>query len=126
MRAVYQQQVRFEHCDPAGIVFYPRYIEMLQEVLEAWGAEYGETFAAGAQLALTQLRARFLRPSHLGDTLSFSLQVQAQSATQLAMDCRVLCGEEKRVELELRLGCLRRGDVLEWAELPRPQHGGAG
>ena len=28
------QTVRFQHCDPAGIVFYPRYYEMLNLTVE--------------------------------------------------------------------------------------------
>ena len=26
--------IRFRHCDPAGIVFYPRFIEMAHSVVE--------------------------------------------------------------------------------------------
>ena len=28
-----QRKVRFQHCDPAGIVFYPRYFEMINSVV---------------------------------------------------------------------------------------------
>ena len=31
--------VEFHHCDPAGIVFYPRYFEMLNSVVEEWFGE---------------------------------------------------------------------------------------
>ena len=30
--------VRFQHCDPAGIVFYPRYFEMISQSVEEWFA----------------------------------------------------------------------------------------
>ncbi|MDQ8031558.1 4-hydroxybenzoyl-CoA thioesterase [Bordetella genomosp. 1] len=29
-------EVRFRHCDPAGIVFYPRYFEMINDFVENW------------------------------------------------------------------------------------------
>ncbi|WP_459616834.1 acyl-CoA thioesterase [Bordetella sp. 2513F-2] len=29
-------EVRFRHCDPAGIVFYPRYFEMINDFVEEW------------------------------------------------------------------------------------------
>ncbi|MFJ1299751.1 acyl-CoA thioesterase [Pseudomonadota bacterium AL_CKDN230030165-1A_HGKHYDSX7] len=29
-------EVRFRHCDPAGIVFYPRYFEMINDFVEHW------------------------------------------------------------------------------------------
>ena len=28
--------VLFRHCDVAGIVFYPRYVEMVNDVIERW------------------------------------------------------------------------------------------
>ena len=39
--AVFQREqvVRFGHCDPAGIVFFPRYFEMLNELVEDWFAQ---------------------------------------------------------------------------------------
>src|SRR5260370_493059 len=33
---VSQVQVLFRHCDPAGIVFYPRYFEMVNDLVEEW------------------------------------------------------------------------------------------
>ena len=33
------RKVRFEHCDPAGIVFYPRYFEMINGTVEDWFEE---------------------------------------------------------------------------------------
>jgi len=32
----YTQKVMFQHCDPAGIVFYPRYFEMVNATVEEW------------------------------------------------------------------------------------------
>ena len=29
-------EVGFRHCDPAGIVFYPRYAEMVNDTVEHW------------------------------------------------------------------------------------------
>lgn len=28
--------IRFAHCDPAGIVFFPRYLEMFNNLIEDW------------------------------------------------------------------------------------------
>nr|WP_251864695.1 acyl-CoA thioesterase [Achromobacter sp. Marseille-Q4962] len=33
---VSEVEVRFRHCDPAGIVFYPRYFEMINDFVEEW------------------------------------------------------------------------------------------
>lgn len=39
--ARFQQKIRlsFKHCDPAGLVFHPRYVEMVSEVVEAFFAD---------------------------------------------------------------------------------------
>lgn len=34
-----QQKIKFNHCDLAGIVFYPRFFEMLNELVEDWFEE---------------------------------------------------------------------------------------
>ena len=40
-------QIEFNHCDPAGIVFYPRYFEMVNSVVENFFREVaGHSFAA--------------------------------------------------------------------------------
>jgi len=31
-----QKLVRFQHCDPAGIVFYPQYFVLFHELIEDW------------------------------------------------------------------------------------------
>lgn len=33
---VKKSKIRFGHCDSAGIVFYPRYFEMLNDLVEDW------------------------------------------------------------------------------------------
>ena len=30
------KQIRFHHCDPAGIVFYPQYFVLMNELVEDW------------------------------------------------------------------------------------------
>ena len=38
--------IRFAHCDPAGIVFFPRYLEMFNDLIEDWcREELGVSFA---------------------------------------------------------------------------------
>ena len=35
----FHQKVLFKHCDPAGIVFFPRYYEMVNDCVEAFFAD---------------------------------------------------------------------------------------
>ena len=54
------KRVRFAHCDPAGIVFYPRYFEMLNELVEAFRSTLEEV--ADADLILHVVDASHPEP----------------------------------------------------------------
>lgn len=68
-------RVRFAHVDGAGIVFYPRYFEMLNAAVEDWFAQaLGADFRTmhqerGIGVPTVKLEAEFLSPSMLGDEL---------------------------------------------------------
>ena len=75
------RRVRFADCDAAGIVFFPRYFEMLNGVVEDWfagplDASFRELhMERGVSVPTAAVEARFLAPSRLEDDLTFSLAV---------------------------------------------------
>ena len=75
-------QIEFNHCDPAGIVFYPRYFEMVNSVIENFFADVvGRSFASmhfGADngVPTVAIEAAFQRPSRLGEKVRFTLRVE--------------------------------------------------
>ena len=75
-------QIEFNHCDPAGIVFYPRYFEMVNSVIENFFADVvGRSFASmhfGATngVPTVAIEAVFQKPSRLGDKVRFTLRVE--------------------------------------------------
>ncbi len=77
MNWIYQRQelVRFGSCDPAGIVFYPRYFEMLNAVVEDWftdglGIDYAQLLGTRRiGMPSVHLAADFKRVSRMGDRL---------------------------------------------------------
>ncbi len=104
MTAVYHKewQVRFADTDPAGIVFYPRYFEMVNGLVEDWfedrlGWSFREQLLEEKVGTPTvHLEADFLRPSILGDRLTLSLAVLALGATSCTISVTGTCGDEKR------------------------------
>jgi 4-hydroxybenzoyl-CoA thioesterase len=75
-----RQLVRYFHCDPGGIVYFPRFFEMFNAVLEDWFAEaldcpWGTDLMGARKLSIPTLaiRVEFLRASRLGETLAFAL-----------------------------------------------------
>lgn len=73
--------VRFADCDPAGIVFYPRYFEMINGVVEDWMAtalNWSFSYLVMERqegLPTVKIDCEFLSPSRMGDELLFELKV---------------------------------------------------
>jgi 4-hydroxybenzoyl-CoA thioesterase len=100
--------IRFAHCDPAGIVFFPRYVEMFNNLVEDWCRdELGFTFAEihkgrGWGLPTVHLDVDFVAPSFIGEILSASLNVRAIGTTSLTLAIRFRGpdgGERVRAEM---------------------------
>jgi len=84
-------QVRFAHCDLAGIVFYPRYIEMFNNLVEDWCGDIGIPFAEirggrGLGLPVVHVEADFAAPSRTGEILSATLEVRHVGTSSLKLE----------------------------------------
>lgn len=81
MKFTSQLAIRFAHCDPAGIVFYPRYFEMINGVVEDWCADgLGMSFhemhvRRGIGLPTVHIETDFIKAAELGETLLAELSV---------------------------------------------------
>ncbi len=75
------RRILFADCDPAGIVFYPRYFEIINETVEAWFAEALDQnwrrliLEEGRGVPLAHIEVDFQAPSRLYDDLDVSLAV---------------------------------------------------
>lgn len=79
MRFIREKTLHFQHCDPAGIIFYPQYFVLFHEVLENWwteglGIPYGD-YIRRQRLGVPAVRteAEFFAQAWLGDVLRFEL-----------------------------------------------------
>lgn len=85
------RRVRFADCDAAGIVFFPRYFEMLSGVVEDWFAgplkmSFRELHMEhGASVPTAAVEARFIAPSRIEDDLDFSLVVTKLGSTSCGL-----------------------------------------
>jgi 4-hydroxybenzoyl-CoA thioesterase len=75
------QLIRFHHCDPAGIVFYPEYLVIIDELIEDWFTEGMQTSFADLHaidrigIPAARIEVDFLSPSKIGDVLCLQLVV---------------------------------------------------
>ena len=74
-----QKLVRFHHCDPAGIVFYPQFYVLLHEVQEDFLAHIGhpehEMIASGYGVPIVDMKTEFLGMCRNGDLLDITLSL---------------------------------------------------
>lgn len=96
--------VRFQHCDPAGIVFYPRYFEMFNLLVETWfdealGLPFGELHLnQGYGVPTVRTEADFKAPSRLDDKLVLSLSVQDVGRSRISLLLQIL-GEDRQLRV---------------------------
>ena len=114
---VSRQLVRFSHCDPAGIVFYPRFFDMFNAAQEDWFAQgldcpWGGDYMGPRNLRLPSLNitAEFIRACRMSETIAFHLWVTrlGRSTLELAL--------EGRVEGETRLRAALTDCVIDFAK----------
>ncbi|KAF7964041.1 4-hydroxybenzoyl-CoA thioesterase [Cupriavidus sp. UYMU48A] len=89
-----QHRIRFSECDPAGIVFYPQYFVMFNNLMEAW---IDELLPEGFQGLIGQrrtgmptvhLEADFRAISRMGDDVTLSLDVMRLGSKSITLAWR--------------------------------------
>ena len=89
MKFTTQKLVRFHHCDPAGIVFYPQFYYLLHEVQEDFLAHIGfpehVLIAGGMGLPIVDMKTEFLGMCRNGDELTMTLELTRIGGASLRM-----------------------------------------
>jgi len=100
------RRIRFEHCDPAGIVFFPQYLVMFVSHLEDWiveelGIPYAQLIGARrVGLPTVSLSCEFLHPSRMGDEVTLGLRVAKIGNRSIALELD--CSDDERVRVRMR------------------------
>lgn len=84
-------RIRFRHCDPAGIVFFPRWFELLNDVVEDWfdrglGCDF-QTLHEEMQCGIPALHteADYRAPGRLGEDTHWRLGVAELGGSSLGL-----------------------------------------
>ncbi|MGA7971378.1 MAG: thioesterase family protein [Pseudolabrys sp.] len=117
--------VRFSHCDPAGIVYFPHYFDMFNGVIEDWytqeldydyaellmGSKYGFPFV--------HIDCDFKIPSRMGDVIDLTLLVEriGRSSLGIVIVCHRNGLERLRAHMVTAMMSL---DTNEPVPLPQP------
>lgn len=97
---VFRQEVLFRHCDPAGIVFFPRFFEMLNDSMEAYfaavvGMAYSDMLKEHG-MPTVALETQFVEACRHGEVLDISVRCRrvGNSSTDFRYEAR--CGDSLR------------------------------
>jgi 4-hydroxybenzoyl-CoA thioesterase len=105
----YRTPLRFAHCDPAGIAYYPRYFEILDAAVEDWTevalgvsrAAMHRDMALGTPMV--SLTASFAAISRHGDLLDVGIVVNEVGRTSVTLAATVTCGGEVRFGVNFKI-----------------------
>ena len=99
--------IRFHHCDPAGIVFYPQYFVLFNELVEDWfnqglGIDFAKFHVEqGMGVPMGSIVCRFVSPSKVGEMLRLSLSIKRIGTSSLDLNVTGKFGGEIRVQAKL-------------------------
>ncbi|GHF13537.1 4-hydroxybenzoyl-CoA thioesterase [Kordiimonas sediminis] len=105
MTKVYEvdRLIRHGHTDPAGIVYYPRYYEMINETVEDFFRDvlnlpFGHLHLEQKRgFPLAHMETDFFAPSRCDDIIRFCLTISRLGNTSVTFDIKAVCGDEVRL-----------------------------
>jgi 4-hydroxybenzoyl-CoA thioesterase len=96
-----QEKIRFQHVDYAGIVFYPRFLEMLNCLVEDWFEEaLDRPFSKMHEtngIPTVDLKIQFKNPARLGEILTKKLWVKELKKSSMVCGFQFVNEQEKTV-----------------------------
>jgi len=115
--------IRFHHCDPAGIVFYPQYFVLFNELVEDWfnhGLRHdyaGMVYRQRLGTPMVRVECDFLSPSKIGEMLTLRLLVRRIGRSSLGLTVEGVADGVPRVRAELTI-VLANVDTLRSVAFP--------
>ena len=83
--------IRFSHCDPAGIVYFPHYFDMFNGLIEDWyteqlGVEYAKLILGDRHgFPFVHIETDFKLPSRMGERLDLTLLLERIGRSSLSV-----------------------------------------
>jgi len=99
--------IRFSHCDPAGIVYFPHYFDMFNGLIEDWYTqELGHDYAAlimGGRFGFpfVHIECDFKIPSRIGEVIDLTLLVERIGRSSLGV--AIVCHRDGLIRLRARM-----------------------
>jgi len=105
----FEEKIRFEFVDAAGIVFYPHYFKMINRVVEDWfeqslGCDYQNLHQVrNLGIPTLHMDVSFKAPSRLGEVVQFNLRVLELGNTSFLLEHQLKHDDELRLLVRHKL-----------------------
>jgi 4-hydroxybenzoyl-CoA thioesterase len=97
-----ERLIRFSHCDPAGIVYFVNFFDMVGGVVEDWfreavGLPFNEMhLERRVGFPIVNTGCEFFRPAHLGETLELELAIAKLGRSSIEFSVTGSVGGEEK------------------------------
>lgn len=102
----HELRVRFNECDPQGIVFNANYLlyfdVAMTEMFRSANGSYLTVVQGGTDIVLAESRVVYLAPARADDLLTVELSAAHWGTTSMRLDGRILRAGEALTQAELR------------------------
>jgi 4-hydroxybenzoyl-CoA thioesterase len=117
----FQQPILFKHCDPAGIVFYPRFFEIINDAVEAMFDDLlGWSFYQlhpDHSVPTVAMNIHFQAPCRHGDTLNVEITLVKIGRASLTLSTSAFADGTLRFKLDHTLVCVGNlGQPTPWPD----------
>jgi 4-hydroxybenzoyl-CoA thioesterase len=108
MKFINPKRIRFHHCDPAGIVFYPQYYYLLHETQEDFFSHIHFSLYSmidkGCGIPIVDMKTQFSGMCRQGDDVNIELHVSKIGGSSMTMEYEIYGpNQTKNIERELKL-----------------------
>jgi 4-hydroxybenzoyl-CoA thioesterase len=104
MKFITSKLIRFHHCDPAGIVFYPQFYYLLHEAQEDFLAHIGfpehVMINSGFGVPIVDMKTRFMAMCRNGDQVDISLGLSKLGNSSIGMNYEIRRGQTIAIQAE--------------------------
>jgi 4-hydroxybenzoyl-CoA thioesterase len=100
-----ERTIRFSQCDPAGIVFFPQYLVMVNDLNEDWvstllGLPYADLIGRRRTgLPTVSLQCEFTAVSRMGEVVTLGLSVERLGTRSVTLRHGCRLGDESRMSI---------------------------
>ncbi|MEM9706834.1 MAG: thioesterase family protein [Pseudomonadota bacterium] len=114
------REIRFGDVDVAGIIFYPCYFAMLNDVVDDWLQSLGFGFRRlmqdfGCSTPVVHIETSFRVPLRFGDSVKFEVTAKEIGSRSATLDIITFKEDKRVIETALTIVCVQNGAITSLA-----------